>query len=372
MATYDPILNPESTQKLMVPPDVQKRMIEVYQDGETLEQVGARFFYHYNTVRRVLFLNNVPRRAAGFNKFGWSGKRRDDKVMNEAVELYLDGYTVPEICQMVGRARLTIFRYLDAVGVDRRNCSQYQRMGFLRSRRTRVILQIVEDAGEPLTSQRINDLLPDDLKVSGAANVVRKLGDYGLLEDLGRKDHTLAKYWKRTGKSLRQAMAEVAPSPHLVEDNIPKLPSRPLVFYIGALIEREQRRRIMAGDTKVPGMRDGVQPVEGVCKELGVDPRTWTRWRRGASTTVQWEQIDNILTRGEALWFDLFNEETVRKPKFLIEVVGYRNRKNGRGKITLGREIKRTFYIGDDGTDYDELNRIRELFEPSTRQLVAA
>lgn len=70
---------------------------------------------------------------------------------------------------------------------------------------------------------------------------------------------------------------------------------------------------------------------------------------------------DRALVKLNALWWDVFNPDTVREPLFVVHVYSHQM-KTIRGKSKLRRLRIRSIPYGDLGTDYAEINRIERLF----------
>ena len=81
------------------------------------------------------------------------------------------------------------------------------------------------------------------------------------------------------------------------------LPAAPLC----EAIHRAKRRR--RGET-----------AEGICKEIGLTSRHLRRWEEGWCPTVSLDTFDTICTRLHMLWFDVYNEDTVRKPVVTVQM----------------------------------------------------
>jgi hypothetical protein len=95
---------------------------------------------------------------------------------------------------------------------------------------------------------------------------------------------------------------------------------------------------------------------------LHLSPRLLFHWRTGSKATVDFARADQLLLAMDRLYFDVYNEDTVRKP--VIRAVVYRSRnKTVHNKVYRIRERIAVCDYGDVGPDYAELERIRRVFE---------
>lgn len=74
-------------------------------------------------------------------------------------------------------------------------------------------------------------------------------------------------------------------------DTMPDLPALPLVAYVDRLVERE-----------------GID-LTAACERLGVSERNVHAWRVGERWGVAFDVADRALTRGGALWWDVWPED---------------------------------------------------------------
>ena len=100
--------------------------------------------------------------------------------------------------------------------------------------------------------------------------------------------------------------------------------------------------------------------LEHVCKRADTSVRQVNRWRRGEQP-VSLNDADRALVKLNALWWDVYNPDTVREPLFVVHVYAHQM-KAVRGKLKLRRVRARSVPYGDIGTDYAEINRIERLF----------
>lgn len=76
----------------------------------------------------------------------------------------------------------------------------------------------------------------------------------------------------------------------MARDHLPKLPARPL----GDLLY------------EIASQNGG---IKGLCGELGLNERTVQRWRHGQASTVQFDQVDKVLTALNLTWWDIWDRE---------------------------------------------------------------
>lgn len=99
----------------------------------------------------------------------------------------------------------------------------------------------------------------------------------------------LAYHMRRDRNGLMRMVAEGVPGG-------PMLPSAPVAAFVDFLIAR-------AGtDAKL-----GDDPTGAVCAQLGINARRLLAWRTGESPTARFDVVDKIFTRGQALWFDVYD-----------------------------------------------------------------
>jgi hypothetical protein len=144
-----------------------------------------------------------------------------------------------------------------------------------------------------------------------------------------------------------------------------RMPTQPLV----AAIERVQRRSSI---DPWGHRRDAVK--EQACERAEIGTRLFDHWRDGGHPDVDFDTADRVLVNLGLLWFDVFDEDTVRAP--ILRVTTYRarvKRVSGRGRVHYcrHREVVRTRWYGDAGPDYGELERIRRAFEGDPLEAVA-
>jgi hypothetical protein len=128
-------------------------------------------------------------------------------------------------------------------------------------------------------------------------------------------------------------------------DPFPKLPALPIVALVEGLIAREDRNRRLGPNDPMPtGAR------EDICAWLGIQPRSLLAWRVGQRERIQFEIVDQILTRSGAGWWEVFTAETCRVPALVVRHYGHRSGKGRRGTRTL--ELRGRDVLGDLGPDH--------------------
>lgn len=341
--------------RTLIPRNIQDEMIAKYRDGKTLSDLEREYYFASSTIRRMFILRGIERRPMWLvpeNKL----RKRDPVLVNRIVELRYDAFSCYEIAQMLNVSRTTVEKTLAYAGVPMTDRGTFTRIKHLRSPVTKKVLQLLEDEGD-VTTTRVGE----HLNTSGPAahKILDRLVYYGLVENVGVE--VRAHVWRRTQKEVRTAMAEIFPSPHLVDGPGFRLPTYPLVKVIDQLAEKEYFSSLEEGATRTDKMYTS-GALSTVCAKAGIQIRTLLRWRIGAATTTSFEQVDNLLTHTTFCWWDIFNENTVRLPEVKIEVTSGRMKANRKGELIMRRELVRTYRIGDIGPDYEELNRIQRYF----------
>jgi len=94
-------------------------------------------------------------------------------------------------------------------------------------------------------------------------------------------------------------------------------------------------------------------------------------WRSGTRPKVSLSQADQVLTRLDMLWWDVWNETTVRTP--IIRVLLYSQRTKRHPNGHTNRVIERGLRdYGDRGPDLHTLNTIRNIWEGDAEEALAA
>lgn len=137
-----------------------------------------------------------------------------------------------------------------------------------------------------------------------------------------------------------------------------RVPSLPLVREIERAIDLQSK-----GDPGGMGENQNDRATEAVCARVGVADRILARYRNGAWPTVGLSKADGILVELGLLWWEVWNEQTVRKP--VLEVTHWVLRERSpKGKRTyVSRERTRATRYGDAGPDLAALERVRHAFE---------
>ncbi len=144
------------------------------------------------------------------------------------------------------------------------------------------------------------------------------------------------------------------------------LPSAPLAAFIDALAAREHADLGRGMDTDVQALA-----VARICERAGISDRLLRAWRLGERPTVPLERADAVLVGLDVLWWEVWTEETVRRP--LIVTVRYRRvRRTLRdGTPASYREVSERRTYGDGGPDMDALEAVRRAWEGDTEAAAA-
>lgn len=134
-----------------------------------------------------------------------------------------------------------------------------------------------------------------------------------------------------------------------VGKEIPPLPAKPLAACIDRAVLRASRTLYN------PEVKDAATGgVDRVCDAIGIAGRTLFAWRTGERKVVEFDKADSILQAAGWLWWDVWNERTVRLPVLTV-VLRYRfPMKEG-----WGSKLVR---YGEGGTDWRKLAEIDHSF----------
>lgn len=174
------------------------------------------------------------------------------------------------------------------------------------------------------------------------------------LNEVSRMDYRIRQL--RNGKTLH-AVADAPKAVNVQSRTV--LPGRPLAAAI---------HRLAASMDPVEGTSadDG---YSAVVERAGKDPRAVSAWGTG-ERNVGLDIADEVLINLDLCWWEVWNEDTLRRP--VVEARSYvfplRARHNGGKKPT--RTLQRTRLYGDLGPDLDELRRVERLM--TGQQLEAA
>jgi hypothetical protein len=166
------------------------------------------------------------------------------------------------------------------------------------------------------------------------------------------------------GKAIRR-------SPLRAVDTAPtgRVPARQLATVIDRLIELERRQHSNPdhlNDETGPIVLERVLP--GFSQEAA--QRALYAWRNGERERVAFDTADLVLTAGGWFWWEVWNEDTVRRYRWRFELCRVRRKKNhSTGKVYVNLVRTRIWHSGDLGPDYAELARIEALFTGSTSTL---
>lgn len=138
-----------------------------------------------------------------------------------------------------------------------------------------------------------------------------------------------------------------------------RLPSAPLV----AMIDRIATAETIGYDADVV--------VDVIRDRAGIHSRVLSGWRTGERPDVPFEQADAVLIALDVLWWEVFDEDTVRKPLITATRYVWRTKKLKDG--TTGRYPLRngTRRYGDDGPDLEALAQIQRAFEGDPEAVAA-
>jgi hypothetical protein len=112
--------------------------------------------------------------------------------------------------------------------------------------------------------------------------------------------------------------------------------------------------------------------MENICKEIGFDDDRYIRfWRTGGRDTSL-KLADKTLIVLGLLWFDVWNEDTVRRPLIEVRCYQFRDKLSPRKERRyVIRELTRRDWYGDAGTDWAELARVEALMTGEPLQAAA-
>jgi DNA-binding CsgD family transcriptional regulator len=114
----------------------ERRIVTLYAQGMTREQVAREAGVSQATVSRVHARYGIPMRTRG----GANYKRLPDKELDATVSLYLAGYSEPEIADFLGLTRGGVTWRLDRMKVKRRTISQALKLRYVDKPEMVVIL----------------------------------------------------------------------------------------------------------------------------------------------------------------------------------------------------------------------------------------
>lgn len=136
------------------------------------------------------------------------------------------------------------------------------------------------------------------------------------------------------------------------------LPSRPLALYIRHVAERERIRTPWHDDLQIDSV------ISSVCRRAGIDSRRYRAWTGGEQPLIPLTTVDAVIVGLDALWWDAYNETTVRGALLEIRVYAPQSKRAaGRTKVWRGKRLIRIVRIGDTGPDLQQLERIRRVWE---------
>ncbi|PTL55782.1 hypothetical protein [Paraconexibacter algicola] len=113
--------------------------------------------------------------------------------------------------------------------------------------------------------------------------------------------------------------------------------------------------------------RDVAFSIEETARELGTSARSVTGWRNGERDLVQFDLADRLLLAIDRLWWEVWTEDTVRRPLIVAEVWTKRRKNASR---YWQRTARRRY--GDGGPDHAALADVRRVWEGDTDELEEA
>lgn len=87
-----------------------------------------------------------------------------------------------------------------------------------------------------------------------------------------------------------------------------------------------------------------------ICMAASVLERAVSRWRTGAVETIAFTEADEILTALDLLWWEVWREDTVRRPLFVVHVYAHQL-KTKKGVAKRYRVKQHRLHYGDAGPD---------------------
>jgi hypothetical protein len=128
------------------------------------------------------------------------------------------------------------------------------------------------------------------------------------------------------------------------------VPARPLADALERIVARESRSPHINQD----------HARHALCMRIGYTERHLWAWTHGERPGVNLETVDKVLTYSDLLWWEVWNEDTVRVPVLVVTVHGPQ-RKLQRGRRRVYRVKTRTIPYGDRGPDRAKLREIEAL-----------
>jgi hypothetical protein len=113
----------------------------------------------------------------------------------------------------------------------------------------------------------------------------------------------------------------------------------------------------------------GESAVDQLFEQCGLQPRQIYAWRVGERRPTL-DPADRALIALDLLWWDVWNEDTVRRPVIEVRSYKFRDKRGHDGGRKPTRCIAARTPYGDLGPDWDELARIERLM--TGQQLEAA
>lgn len=103
--------------------------------------------------------------------------------------------------------------------------------------------------------------------------------------------------------------------------------------------------------------------LKSTCRRAGIPERVVTRWTLGeCNGQVEICDADRVMTRLDLFWWEVWTEDTVREPLFIVTTYHtYMKRDHVGGQYKRRRIKDRSIPYGDLGTDFWRLREITGL-----------
>lgn len=111
--------------------------------------------------------------------------------------------------------------------------------------------------------------------------------------------------------------------------------------------------------------------LAAVCLRCELNERTVWAWRTGERPRVELAVADRVLVALELLWWDIWNEETVRKPLVAVTLRRPHRKRDRRGHDVVIWDRGERGY-GDAGPDHTTLDAVRDAWEGDPQEATAA
>lgn len=133
----------------------------------------------------------------------------------------------------------------------------------------------------------------------------------------------------------------------------PVVPAAPMA---AALLRAAARREdVFLSSEPTATARGGVQLL---CEDLGLQQRVMRRWTAGETDVMALDRADELLLRLGLLWFDVWNEDTLRRPALVAVRYRLQDKAGVRRRVRCGSRS-----YGDLGPHREALEATRIAFE---------